>query len=1035
MANNTNLSYPLYYNQQFFDKNGNPLSNGKLYTYEAGTSTSIVTYKTIGEESSANMNTNPIILDSSGYAKLVVKKGLYYRFVLKDKNDSFVNEWDNVSSVDISSGSLSSIRIRGKDNEIDVEESESGGVKTFLIKLASHIKNVINGKKDKQEPLVFNGSAVKTIKKLIQNENGNVDVEFENIELPEPSWGVFKSAVLHTDTTAQHLHLTLDAYSGDSISLQSNAIKLGVGDYLVCGTLEIQGPTTPSPDYERITFGIFNSESSYDVDCSETAKKVIPFCTIVNNVTQNYSDMFDVQCTKAGVSVTLTSLTITAIVTSTSNSESGISIVTHDNTLNGAGTLMSPLGVNTAALINENLPSSTKFPTETAVVNFVNNAVSTYSAKFLGTLSLTNDLNLPYTSSNATIVAALNSYQFEDTPSVNDFCFVEIDDPQTTGPDEYRRFSFDGSVWKYQYTINSTAFTPTQWAAINSGVTSQKVSDYDSHLVNQSNPHNVTKEQVGLGNVTNDAQVKRSEMGAANGVPTLDNTTKIPLSQLPIAIDPNNGDTSKFLNERGNFTSVPVVNSFTYEGASSYPNSAPSVPAVVDYVQKSEFVILPESGKKFFTIAKLKKTDFPERASLKITLAPAATDADTGFAEPQSADIDITCMAQGDSASYDKYDVTIRWYYPGTALYTWNSYPTDGMKEIYLIESGNYIYVVLETAIDTLDLYTTKILCHTDNRAFVFVGTQGATIPSGTIKDSAEMLPVVTREPIVFETTGVIYNYFTLCDLNTFKEAIHSGRPVIIKENVSSTQCDMYYLEYASSIEGIFYHRQLNRTYDEHDVVQSYKVLLRIIEIDIDYVNNRLPVHRRAEFLLGENNVVPIANIPTTGSVTNGDTTHVPTADAVYQGLSSKADKVSGSVAGLLASLDSHGNLVSSGIPARDVSETINVIGGKQDLLPTSGAATETYAINVTGMAAELNVTGRADDTNANTLGTAGRMTIDVIRCTNTTAANLPITGYNVVETALFSVAGFGFQRSTAWGYNRVWVRCLSNSWTTWKEL
>jgi hypothetical protein len=315
MANNTNLSYPLYYNQQFFDKNGNPLSNGKLYTYEAGTSTSIVTYKTIGEESSANMNTNPIILDSSGYAKLVVKKGLYYRFVLKDKNDSFVNEWDNVSSVDISSGSLSSIRIRGKDNEIDVEESESGGVKTFLIKLASHIKNVINGKKDKQEPLVFNGSAVKTIKKLIQNENGNVDVEFENIELPEPSWGVFKSAVLHTDTTAQHLHLTLDAYSGDSISLQSNAIKLGVGDYLVCGTLEIQGPTTPSPDYERITFGIFNSESSYDVDCSETAKKVIPFCTIVNNVTQNYSDMFDVQCTKAGVSVTLTSLTITAIVT------------------------------------------------------------------------------------------------------------------------------------------------------------------------------------------------------------------------------------------------------------------------------------------------------------------------------------------------------------------------------------------------------------------------------------------------------------------------------------------------------------------------------------------------------------------------------------------------------------------------------------------------------------------------------------------------------------------------------------------------
>lgn len=381
--------------------------------------------------------------------------------------------------------------------------------------------------------------------------------------------------------------------------------------------------------------------------------------------------------------------------------------------------------------------------------------------------------------------------------------------------------------------------------------------------------------------------------------------------------------------------------------------SDPTFQEVVNYIQTSEFVITPESGKKFFTIARLAKAEIPERASLKLTLAPGATNADTGFAEPQSADIDITCVAQGDSSQYDKYDVTIRWYYPGTALYTWNTYPTDGMKELYLIESGNYIYVVLETAIDTLDQHTTKILCHTDNRAFVFIGTQGASIPSGTVKAGAEMLPVVTREPIVFETSGTIYNYFTLCDLNTFKEAIHSGRPVIIKENVSSTQCDIYYLEYASSIEGIFYHRQFYRTYDEHGVLQSYKVLLRIIEIDIDYINNRLPVKRTSAFLLDENNIVPIANIPTASSVTSGDTTHVPTADAVYQGLSSKADKVSGNVGGLLASLDSHGNLTSSGITAREVSETVNVIGSKQDALPTSGTTpiTETYAINIDGNA------------------------------------------------------------------------------------
>lgn len=58
-----------------------------------------------------------------------------------------------------------------------------------------------------------------------------------------------------------------------------------------------------------------------------------------------------------------------------------------------------------------------------------------------------------------------------------------------------------------------------------------------SHIANKSNPHNVTKDQVGLANVTNDAQVKRSEMGSANGVATLDESGTVPSSQLPSYVD------------------------------------------------------------------------------------------------------------------------------------------------------------------------------------------------------------------------------------------------------------------------------------------------------------------------------------------------------------------------------------------------------------------------------------------------------------------------------------------------------------------
>lgn len=49
--------------RQFFDSNGDPLSGGKIYTYEAGTNTNKATYQ---DDSGGSSNTNPIILDSTG---------------------------------------------------------------------------------------------------------------------------------------------------------------------------------------------------------------------------------------------------------------------------------------------------------------------------------------------------------------------------------------------------------------------------------------------------------------------------------------------------------------------------------------------------------------------------------------------------------------------------------------------------------------------------------------------------------------------------------------------------------------------------------------------------------------------------------------------------------------------------------------------------------------------------------------------------------------------------------------------------------
>ena len=57
--------------------------------------------------------------------------------------------------------------------------------------------------------------------------------------------------------------------------------------------------------------------------------------------------------------------------------------------------------------------------------------------------------------------------------------------------------------------------------------------DLTSHIGNKKNPHEVTKEQVGLGNVTNVAQIPLSQRGAASGVATLGTDGKLTAAQLP----------------------------------------------------------------------------------------------------------------------------------------------------------------------------------------------------------------------------------------------------------------------------------------------------------------------------------------------------------------------------------------------------------------------------------------------------------------------------------------------------------------------
>ena len=83
----TNVSF------QCFGLDGKPLAGGKVYTYSAGTTTNKATYTTMA---GTVPNSNPVILDQNGKAKIFLGDGAY-RMRILDSNDALIDDIDQIS--------------------------------------------------------------------------------------------------------------------------------------------------------------------------------------------------------------------------------------------------------------------------------------------------------------------------------------------------------------------------------------------------------------------------------------------------------------------------------------------------------------------------------------------------------------------------------------------------------------------------------------------------------------------------------------------------------------------------------------------------------------------------------------------------------------------------------------------------------------------------------------------------------------------------------------------------------------------------
>ena len=135
-----------------------------------------------------------------------------------------------------------------------------------------------------------------------------------------------------------------------------------------------------------------------------------------------------------------------------------------------ASSLFTALGLGAAATkaVGAVANANTGLVTGGDVYSFVNSSVATATATFRGT------------NSTATTEAAFLTWANGLTHDLNDYVFWATVD--SAGNTVYKRYKYNGSAWSFEYDLNNSSFTAAQWSAINSGITSTKITDIDNAI-------------------------------------------------------------------------------------------------------------------------------------------------------------------------------------------------------------------------------------------------------------------------------------------------------------------------------------------------------------------------------------------------------------------------------------------------------------------------------------------------------------------------------------------------------------------------
>ena len=187
------------------------------------------------------------------------------------------------------------------------------------------------------------------------------------------------------------------------------------------------------------------------------------------------------------------------------------------------------------AQITTNTSNITDLQNNKASVEFVNSSIATNTATFRGTYSDVEDL--PTTGVD-----------------INDYAFVITID--ANGNTAYNRYKFT-TTWEYEYTLNNSSFTAEQWAAIQSGITSDLVAQITTNK----------NDIIGKAN-SSDIPTKTSQLTNDSGFITSAPVTSVNGQTGAVTIDSVDKDGS------GNVITDTYVAQVTYSSVGSISGTA-----------------------------------------------------------------------------------------------------------------------------------------------------------------------------------------------------------------------------------------------------------------------------------------------------------------------------------------------------------------------------------------------------------------------------------------------------------------------------